>query len=90
MMKRGVLKYMQVIHRCPFENQGEIHKIIYTSNTMRMIIYECDECMAFWDNPYIQNKDNAIGYAFDGGDNNYFNNHGMKNIEEIIDEGSYY
>lgn len=78
------------IHRCPFENQGEIHKVTYVNATTSLIIYECDECMAFWDNPYIQNKDNALGHTFDSGDNNYFEHHGLKTIEKTIDEGSYY
>lgn len=78
------------IHTCPFENQGLIHKIKYVGNKKSIIVYECDECMAFWDNPNIQNTNNAIGHSFDGGDNGYFEKQEIGNIENIIDEGSYY
>ena len=77
-------------HTCPFESQGLIHKIIYVGKTKSIIVYECDECMAFWDNQYNQTRDNAIGHAYDGGDNDYFEKQGIGIIKKVIDEGSYY
>ena len=46
--------------------------------------------MAFWDNQYNQTRDNAIGHAYDGGDNDYFEKQGIGIIKKVIDEGSYY
>lgn len=77
-------------HTCPLCGQGQICKTEYRSGEHSIIIYECDECYTFWEDPYFQSAADAIGHNIEGADKGYMKAHGIEHIDEVIDHGSFY